>query len=111
MITEREKQEIIEQVLLRIPEVVGNLIMNQVNLLKMNREFYSKHKEFAKHKDTVASVVEMIEGQSPHLDYKDILTQAVPEIKKRLNLVKDLDMNISKPNRDLSKLNLDHGDL
>lgn len=118
MISDSEKQEIInaavEQTLLRLPEVVGNLITNHISLLKMNREFYDKYPEFKDKKDIVTSVVEMVEGENPTLDYKDILSKAVPRIKERMNKVKGLDFEVrSRPNRDLSEYGIetDHGDL
>lgn len=113
---EEEKQqlinEIVERLLLMIPDVIGNLITNHVSLVRMNKEFYDKFPEFRGKKDIVASVVEMIEGQDPTVDYKDILEKSVPEIRNRIERVKDLDLvSIKKPNRDLSNLFSDHGEL
>lgn len=114
MITEEERQEIIdaavEKALLKLPEVVGNLIMNQVALVKINREFYQKYPELASNKDVVASVVEMVEGKNLGMDYKVILEKAVPIIKDRLKVTKKLDTVLSKPNRDLST-RFDNGEL
>lgn len=96
VITEEEKNEIInkavEKTLLSLPEVIGNLITNHVTLHKINSEFYKAHPEFSGKKDVVQSVVEMIEGANPLLDYKEILDKAVPEIKKRLVILQDVDM-------------------
>jgi hypothetical protein len=101
VITEEEKNEIInkavEKTLLSLPEVIGNLITNHVTLHKINSEFYKEHPEFTGKKDVVQSVVEMIEGENPLLDYKEILDKAVPEIKKRIVIMQDVDMtNIPK---------------
>jgi len=117
VITEEERQSIIneavEKALLMLPEVVGNLITNQVSLIKINRQFYSKYPEFAKNKDIVASVIEMVEGNNPGVDYEELLKRAVPMIKERIKTVQNLDkLSVTKPNRDLSKLPLsDHGEL
>ena len=90
MITEEEKQEIIEaaveKALLMIPEVVGNMMTNHVAMAKINSSFYAKHPEFKDKKDIVVSVIEMLEGQDPTVDYKDILKKAVPEIRKRIDI-------------------------
>lgn len=103
--------EVIEQVLLRLPEVVGNLITNQIAMTKLNREFYLKFPEFAANKSLVASVVEQIEGENPGSDYQEILTKATPVIKNRLGVVKSLDTkSVSVPTRKLPSLS-GNGDL
>lgn len=119
MISEEERQEIInaavEKAILLLPEVVGNLITNQVNLLKLNRTFYEKFPEFSTSKDLVAQVVEKVEGDNPGLDYAKILEQAVPIIKEQMKTIKSLNVTtVSKPNRKLDQLTLgsaDHGEL
>lgn len=113
---ENEKQdiinEVVEKILLMLPEIIGNLITNHISMLKMNRDFYLKHPELRDKKDIVASVIEMIEGNDPTADYKDILHDAVPEIKRRLGQIKDLDFNsVPKPNRSLKDLTFDNGEL
>lgn len=117
MITKEERDSIIneavEKALLVLPEVIGNLIANHTAYIKLNRDFYKKYPEFASRKDVVQSVVEKVEGDNFGMEYKDILTKAIPLIRKRLNLVDSLDMKtVHRPNRDLSKLDLtDHGEL
>lgn len=117
MITEEEKQEIIEaaveRFLLHLPEAVGNLMTNQIALLRMNKEFYDKHPQY-KNKDVVAAAIEHTEGKFPTADYDDILKKSIPEIERRLGLLKDLNMkDANLPNRDISSLfeKADHGDL
>jgi hypothetical protein len=101
MIEEQEKEEIIskavERALLMLPDTVGNLIANHVALSKLNSKFYADHPELKDKKDIVASVVEMIEGRDPLKGYEDILKEAVPEIKKRINTFGHLDMERVKP--------------
>ena len=72
---ERESiiNEAIERVLLVTPEVIGNLITDHVAMNKINTDFYKNHPEFKDHKDTVASVIEKVNGENPLLDYKDVL--------------------------------------
>lgn len=116
MITEDEKQEIIgkavERVLLLIPETVGNMMAHQAALSKYNREFYAKHPEFKEHKQAVASVIEMMEGKSPLDNYENLLTNAVPEIRRRIGTLKNLDMLKvhNNPDRDFSK-GFGHGEI
>jgi len=118
MLTEEEKNEIVDRVadrvmdmtveklLLSIPETVGNMMASAASLSKINKDFYDKYKEFDKHRDVVASVVEMTEGKNSLLDYKDILNKAVPEIKNRIKTMNGLDMKsvTSKPNLTFDRL-------
>lgn len=114
MITEEEKEEIInkavERTLLKIPEVVGNLITNHAAKIRVNKEFYTKYPEFDKHRELVAAVIERIEGTDPTKDFKEIVDGAVPEIKRRISQLSKLDMKkVEKP--DLSKkLDFDQGE-
>jgi hypothetical protein len=108
MITEEEKQEIIdkavEKAMLILPETVGHLIANHFAMSKLNTEFYKKYPEFSGKKDIVASVIEMVEGKNPLMRYEDLLTKAVPEIRERIRTVGKLNTNsISlEPNRDFN---------
>ena len=111
MITESEKQEIIdkavEKALLMLPEVVGNMMTQHVTLTKLNTEFYANFPEFKDHKEIVAAIVEMVNGKNPLMTYEDILKESVPKIRERIHNVKYLDMqNISRnPSRDFSNAN------
>jgi hypothetical protein len=114
--TENEKQEIVnevtEKLLLMLPEIMGNLITNHISKLKINKDFYFKHPELRDKKDIVASVIEMVEGRDPTLNYEDILLNAMPEIEKRISQVKDLDFkSLPKPDRSLNDTLFDHGEL
>lgn len=95
MITEEEREEIINaavgRAMLLVPEVVGNMMSQQATLHKMNRDFYSQYPEFKDHKKSVASVIEQIEGKNPLDSYDKLLEKAVPEIRKRINTLGLLD--------------------
>jgi len=116
MIEEKEKEAIIEEAvnkavektLLMIPEVIGNLIASHAALHKINAKFYADHPEFKDHKDVVAAVVEMVEGKDPNAKYEDILDRAVPEIRHRITMMKNLDLeNVSRtPDRNFQYLQL-----
>ena len=98
----------IERTLLVMPEVIGNLITDHVAMAKINAEFYKAYPEFKDHKESVASVIEKINGENPLLDHKDLLGKAVPEIQRRIETVKSLDMTSipSTPNRSYEPLNI-----
>lgn len=124
MITPEEREDIInaacERALLALPEVCCNLINTHLIHVKQNRDFYAKHPEFKDSKDSVASVIEMIEGADPLLNYDEILKRAVPKIKERIKMMKGLDMTsvTDRPNRDFKNMDIlqaerpnPHGDL
>ena len=116
MITERERQSIIdeavdkavERALLVLPEVVGNLIVDHVAMNKINAKFYKDHPEFKDHKDAVMSVIEATEGKNPLINYKDLLGKAVPKIQERIKTMGSLDMTnvTSNPNRNYEALSV-----
>jgi len=116
MIDEKERNEIIEEAvnkavektLLLIPETVGNLMASHAALHKINTKFYSDFPEFKNNKDVVAAVVEMVEGKNPLAKYEDILRDAIPKIRERINTMKNLDMQnvTSKPDRNLKGLDI-----
>ena len=111
-----EEEELInacvEKILLRIPEIIGNLIVEKTERDKINKKFYEDNPEFANNKQLVASIVESVEGRDPTVDYRDILKAATPEIKKKLATSKRMDTaTVKKPDRDLSSLDISHGEL
>jgi hypothetical protein len=113
VITEEERQSIIneavEKALLKLPEVVGNLLMNQANILRLTRTFYEKNPELTNSKDIVASVIENLEGNNPGLKYEELLEKAVPLIKEQIKTTSSMDFkSINKPPRQLTS---DFGDL
>lgn len=120
MITDEEKQEIVEllkeQCYLIIPEIVGNQMQRQITMHKINKKFYSDHPEFKGHADSVQSVVEMVEGRDNNtlLDHEQIMTKALPEIRQRINTLKNLDtQKVDKnPSRSFTADRLpNHGEL
>lgn len=94
MITEEEKQDIIERAvekaLLTLPEVVGNLMASRAAMTSLIEKFYDEHPEFKECKKTVAMVIEDVEGKDPTAEYQDILKRAVPEIKRRITMMTPL---------------------
>jgi hypothetical protein len=93
----------VEKALLMIPEVVGNLMANHAAMHKTNMDFYERYPEFRDKKNIVASILEKVEGENPLMKHEDLLNKAVPFIKQRVELTKNLDMNVpSTVNRDFS---------
>ena len=108
MITDKEKREIIdsvvEETLLKIPEVVGALMMNHASKIRAKKKFYDKFPQFKENKDIVAAVIEGVENSDASLNFDQIIEKAVPKIKRQIAAVKDLDMTkTEKPNLDFSQ--------
>jgi hypothetical protein len=109
--TPEEKEEIInlavERAYLGLPEVVGNLMTQFALNLERTKKLYAKYPKFKGHEDTVRSVIEMVEGKNPLLEYDQIIEKAAPEIRKRIKTMKNLDMEkiTSKPDRQFESLN------
>jgi len=92
----------IEGLYLSLTEIVGNAMAHQAFCNKVNAEFYKNHPEFRDHKDIVASVVEMVDGENPALEYDKVLELAVPKIHERLAITKNMNVTsvTTNPSRD-----------
>ena len=92
--TERNNivEECLEKMLLKLPEIVGNLIQHQVMMNKINMEFFSQHPEYRDHADIVTKVVQKTEGLNTLMNYHDILNRAVPEIDAHIKTLKSLNV-------------------
>lgn len=112
MVTEEEKQEIIdkavEKAMLLLPEVVGNLIAQHVTLSKLNSKFYADHPEFRENKGAVVSVIEMVDSENPGMKYEEILSKAVPRIKERIATTKGL---VTEEAKKPGKMDFSHVDI
>lgn len=108
MITAEEREslinEITERMLLKIPDVVGNLITMYADKIRMSKEFYAKYPDLSSHKEIVASVIESLDANSKFKPFKEVVEDAVPIIYKRIEALKGIDMKtVKKPNLDFSQ--------
>jgi len=85
--------EVTEKVLLRMPEVIGNLMKNHSEINKMTKGFNEKYPEFKTDPVSVQSVVGQLERENTGMLYEDILEKAVPLIKERMRTVGSLDIS------------------
>jgi hypothetical protein len=81
----------VEKILVRMPDVIGNLMQHHAMLNKANYKFYKDHEEFAEHKNLVAGVIEEVELANPAKKYEELLTLAVPKIQEKIRTMKGLD--------------------
>jgi len=109
-ITQEEIDKIIfkvtESVLLRMPEVIGNLMRNHAENNKLVKKFYESYPDFKSDPLSVQSVVQKTEQDNPGVSYDKILEKAAPLIKKRIQDVKGLNFDSIKESTDLD-LNID----
>lgn len=98
---------ITEKVLLRMPEVIGNLMMNHAEVHKLTKGFYEKYPTFKENPFAVRSVLEQLEQENSGMSYDKLLNKAVPKIKERLKQTEDLNTSASKP---IESLNLSIAD-
>lgn len=91
---EREslKNEIVEQIFLQLPEIIGNLMTSQASLNKLNKKLYSENPDFKNHKEIVVKVLEEVEGENPGKSYEDMIRIAVPKIKKMIGITSELNV-------------------
>jgi len=89
----------IETAFLAVPELVSKLFIERMAMRELAKKFYDNNKEFKKHGDIVASVLEEIEGKNPGKKYADLLVESVPIIQKRIALIEGLDTTdgVTKP--------------
>jgi len=92
----------IEGLYLSLTEIVGNAMAHQAFCNKVNAKFYKDHPEFKDKKEVVASVVEMIDGENPAIEYDQLLEKAIPRIRERLATTNSMDVSsiTTNPNRD-----------
>lgn len=84
--------QVTEKVLLKLPEVVGNLMQNHAITNKLSKTFFETYPEFKTDPITTKSVIEQIELNNPEKSYQEILDLAVPEIKTRMKTINSLDV-------------------
>lgn len=92
-----------EKVLLRLPDVLGTLMMNHAEINKLNKKLYTDYPEFKDHPDCVSSVIQMIERSDPSLSHEQVIQKSIDEIKKRIGLTQQLNCSTVQ---EKDKLNL-----
>lgn len=101
MITPEERESIIyeaqERIMLVMPQIIGNLMLNNIMKSKIAKKFFDSHADLKNHQDIVQAIIEDVEGSNTIEDYEKILEKAVPEIRKKIALMNK--MNMTPPTR------------
>lgn len=104
-------QKVIEQILNKMPEVIGNLMSQHATMNKIQKDFFKNNTHFKEHKEIVAQVVKETEGGDITLGYHEIMDKAIPEINRRIGLKEKLDVKVPEK-KDLNlKVISDHGEI
>ena len=90
---EIEKSE--EKLLKLLPQVGASLLTDLQAEMEINKKFYSDHKEFKGHSDSVKSVLAEIDGKHPLKTLDEKLALAVPGIKQRIKDTEGLSMTVN----------------
>lgn len=107
MLTQEDLEQSAEYIMLRLPEVIGNLIERKMEQVELRNKFYKDHPEFKNKKNVVASVIEEIDGRDPLRKLEDIYKEAIPEIEKRIKKTCGLNTTEITKRPDLSS----HGEI
>jgi hypothetical protein len=96
------KHEILREVALTIPDIIGNLLMEVEALKNIKQDFYKKHPEFNDRKDVVSRVIAEMGGNDPRADLDDIFKRAPAEIRRHLDTLENCDLSKVDMNPDRS---------
>ncbi len=88
----------IERMYLGLPETMGVLMANHAVNMERSKKIYADYPEFRSHEASVKSVIEQTEFKNPLLDFDTLLKKAVPDIRKRINTLKSLNLDTISAN-------------
>ena len=88
----------IERMYLGLPETMGVLMANHAVNMERSKKIYVDYPEFRSHEASVKSVIEQTEFKNPLLDFDTLLKKAVPDIRKRINTLKSLNLDTISAN-------------
>ena len=94
--------QVTEKVLLRMPEVLGNLMQEHVSIHATIKDFYKKYPHFVDNKLIVQKAVAQLESENPTVEYHELLEQAVPIIENNLKVTNQCDLKKKKKLEDLN---------
>jgi hypothetical protein len=106
MITEEEKEEIIqmatERALLALPLAVTRLINQKIALEKIKEQFYKENQNFKDFPNIVVSEIEKADSANPGKTYEEILKISTPEIRRKIESIRGMDVTTLKKPESLS---------
>jgi len=96
----------VERMYLGLPSAMGNLMANHAVNLERSKKIYADYPEFKGHEASVKSVIEQTEFKNPLLKFDKLLKEAVPDIRKRIDTLKNLNLDTvsANPQRQFEKI-------
>jgi len=89
--------DITEKILLRMPEVLGNLIKEHASMKKLTDSYLDENPNFKGHSLIIQKVLEKLEETNSGLAYEKLLVLATPKIKQQIALSSGCDTeNVKK---------------
>jgi hypothetical protein len=102
------KDQIIEEMVLLLPELLSKLLGEQSTLRKIGDEFFKNNPELKSHTDVILSVLQEVETKNPEKPWQTIVEDATPIIKERVKQIAHVDVdNTNNPGPNISN----HGEL
>ncbi len=98
----------LEQILLKMPEVIGNLMKEHESAIKINKKLFGDNPEFKDNLELVRPIIDKLEKDNIDLTYEEIIDKAAPIIKERLKIAANCPIE-TKPDKE--SLNLNVGNL
>jgi len=80
----------VETSLRSMPELISRLVKKSVIINQLNKKFFDDNPKFLDNKEIVNSTVMEIELRNPGATYEEILKLSIPEINKKLIVVKEV---------------------
>jgi len=90
-----------EETLLLLPEIIGNLYLDRAARVKGAKELYKDNPEWKNYQAIVKNTLEETDSKNAGLTYMEIVERAKPEIKRKVDLIKGLDMTRREKPTDL----------
>lgn len=91
-----------ERALQLLPDVVTNLYMQKIAMQENVRKFYKGNESFLQFQQIVQNTLEEWDSRNPGKNPEIVMQEAIPEIKKRIETAKTVDMNRTGKPTDLS---------
>ena len=88
----------IESVIRSIPDITKNTIAVQAQLTKARDDFYEENKDLLPWSKSVAAVMEEMVDEHPDKRYDELLPNVATEVRRRLNLQKQVNNKNNKDN-------------
>ena len=85
---QKEALRVMEGWLLRLPELIGSLVLEKVSLKKAAEKLFNENPEFMSHQELVAQILKKFDAANPGKQFDELMKLSLPEIKQRIEQAK-----------------------